>query len=294
MKFGKVDDPSLIDFTLPIDHPATLEVLKVKGRQQKVKIHVGYTKWNRTDLRYFYPPKTKSELAYYSQQFNSVEMNASFYRFFPRDQFVKWAETVESDFRFFPKVNQNISQYKRLKDCEALVDEYVDGILGLEDKLGGVFLQMMQNFAPKDFERVQHFVEYWPKSVPIAIEFRHTDWYNDATLANELYHLFESNGICNNLTDTPGRRDLMHMRLTNKKCFVRWVSSANHELDHARLDEWVERVKEWTAQGLEEFNFFVHENMPTDGPMLSTYFVEALNKGLGLNLNVPRNLYPVK
>ncbi len=293
MKFGKVEEPELIDFTLPVDHPATFEVLKNNGGRQEIKIHVGFTKWNRTDLRNFYPPKTKDELGYYSTQFNSVEMNASFYRFFPREQFVKWSETVGPDFRFFPKVNQNISQYKRLKDCEALVDEYVDGVLGLEDKLGGVFLQMMQNFAPKDFERVRHFVEYWPKAVPIAIEFRHTDWYTDATVANELYHLFESNGICNNITDTPGRRDLMHMRLTNPKAFVRWVA-ADRELDYERLDAWVERVKDWVDQGLEEFNFFIHQKMPTDRSMLSTYFVETLNKRLNLEMNVPQNLYQPK
>jgi uncharacterized protein YecE (DUF72 family) len=293
MKFGKVDDPSIIDFTLPIDHPGTKEVLNAKGAYQNVKIHVGNTKWNKTDLRNFYPRGTKNELEYYAQQFNSIEMNASFYRFFPREQFVTWANTVGPDFRFFPKVNQNISQYKRLKDCEALVNEYVDGILGLEDKLGGVFLQMMQNFAPKDFERVQHFVEYWPKSVPIAIEFRHTDWYNDSTVANELFHLFETHGICNNLTDTAGRRDIMHMRLTNEKAFVRWVSS-NHSSDYERLDAWVVRLKEWVAEGLTEFNFFIHQKMPTDGPMLSTYFVEEVNKALGLSLNVPKNLYSTK
>ena len=293
MKFGKVDDPSTIDFTLPIDHPATKDVLNKKGGYHELKIHVGCTKWNKTDLRNFYPRGTKNELEHYAQQFNSIEMNASFYRFFPRDQFVKWANAVGSDFRFFPKVNQNISQYKRLKDCEALVDEYVDGVLGLEDKLGGVFLQMMQNFAPKDIERVHHFIEYWPKSVPIAIEFRHTDWYNDATISNELFHLFETHGICNSLTDTPGRRDIMHMRLTNEKAFIRWVSS-NHPSDYERLDAWVVRLKEWVAEGLTEFNLFIHQKMPTDGQMLSTYFVTEVNKALGLKLNVPQNLYRAK
>lgn len=293
MKFGKVDDPSTIDFTMPVDHPSTKEVLNRKVEAKKVKIHVGFTKWNKTDLRNFYPRGTKNELEYYAQQFNSIEMNASFYRFFPREQFVKWADTVGSDFRFFPKVNQNISQFKRLKDCEALVDEYVDGVLGLEDKLGGVFLQMMQNFAPKDLERVHHFLEYWPKAVPIAIEFRHTDWYNDSSVANELFHLFEMHGVCNNLTDTAGRRDLMHMRMTNEKAFVRWVSS-NHESDYERLDDWVIRVKEWVDEGLTEFNFFVHQKMPIDGPMLSTYFVEELNKTLGLELKVPQNLFQEK
>ena len=112
-------------------------------------------------------------------------------------------------------------------------------------------------------------------------------------LKTELFHLFETHGICNSLTDTPGRRDIMHMRLTNEKAFIRWVSS-NHPSDYERLDAWVVRLKEWVAEGLTEFNLFIHQKMPTDGQMLSTYFVTEVNKALGLKLNVPQNLYRAK
>ncbi|MCB0470310.1 MAG: DUF72 domain-containing protein, partial [Flavobacteriaceae bacterium] len=66
--------------------------------------------------------------------------------------------------------------------------------------------QMHNNFAPKDFARVVNFVENWPKEIPLAVEFRHTEWYNDPTVANELYNLLESNNISNVLVDTAGRR----------------------------------------------------------------------------------------
>jgi len=290
MKFGKVEQPELVDFTLPVDHPGTKVALNKYGGNQPVKFNVGCAKWNKTDLKNFYPRGTKNELEYYSGEFNSIELNATFYRFFPAEQFQKWKETVGPDFRFFPKITQNISQFKRLNDVEALVDQYLDGARALEDKLGGVFLQMIQNFAPKDFDRVVRFIEYWPTDeVPLSVEFRHTDWYNDATVANELYHLYESNNVCNIITDTAGRRDLLHMRLTNAKTFIRYVG-ANHSSDYDRLDVWVSRIQDWIEQGIEEVNFFVHQNLEKESPLLSTHFVRALNDRLGQNLHVPANL----
>lgn len=289
MKFGQVDRPDLVDFTLPVDHPETKNTISKSSTGKPTRFHIGCAKWNKTDLKNFYPKGVKDELAYYANEFNSIELNATFYRFFPPEQFAKWKDTVNADFRFFPKVTQNISQYSRLKDTDQLVDQYVEGVAALEEKLGGVFLQMIDNFAPKDFDRVVRFIEYWPKEIPLSVEFRHTDWYNDAEVANELYHLFESNGISNIITDTAGRRDLLHMRQTTSKAFIRYVG-ANHESDYTRLDDWVIRIKDWVSQGIEEVNFFVHQNLEKESPLLSTYFVRQLNEKLKLDLNVPKNL----
>lgn len=289
MKFGSVADASLIDFTLPNDHPENKRVLaKTKGNND-VQFNIGCAKWNKTDLKNFYPRGTKNELEYYANEFNSIELNATFYRLFEAEQFTKWKDATPDHFKFFPKITQSISQYKRLKDTEEIVDSYVHAIKHLDHKLGGVFLQMMANFAPKDFERVSNFVNYWPKDIPLSVELRHTNWYNDSEVATKLYHLLESNNITNVITDTAGRRDLLHMRLTNSKVFIRYVG-ANHESDYTRLDEWIVRIKQWIEQGATEINFFVHQNIELESPLLSTYFVRQLNKELGLNLHVPKNL----
>ena len=77
MKFGQVEDPSQIDFTLPKDHSRTLEILK-KNKKGLENISIGCAKWNKTDLKGFYPKGTKDELTYYATQFNSIELNATF------------------------------------------------------------------------------------------------------------------------------------------------------------------------------------------------------------------------
>ncbi|MBQ4821263.1 DUF72 domain-containing protein [Aquimarina sp. MMG016] len=290
MKFGKVDHPELVDFVLPIDHPDTEQVLK-KTNTKNFSVYVGCAKWNKQDLKGFYPRGTKDELEYYSRQFNSIELNATFYRIFSEDQFKKWYDKTPDGFKFFPKLVQNISHLKRLNDdVQPYVDEYLSNVIHLKEKLGTIFLQMHSNFAPKNFDRVIKFVEHWPKEIRLAIEFRHTDWFNDETVANELYDLLEYNRVANIITDSAGRRDLLHMRLTNDEAFVRYVG-ANHESDYSRLDDWVKRLGEWKKHGINHIHFFVHQNIEKESPLLSKYFIEKLNKELNISLTLPNHGY---
>lgn len=250
-------------------------------------VSVGCAKWNKQDLKGFYPRGTKDELQYYSRQFNSIELNATFYRIFPEEQFRKWHDKTPDGFKFFPKLVQNISHLKRLNDdVQPYVDQYLSNAIHLKEKLGTIFLQMHSNFAPKNFDRVIKFVERWPKEIRLAIEFRHTDWFNDASVANELYDLLEQYKVANIITDSAGRRDLLHMRLTNDEAFIRYVG-ANHESDYSRLHDWVDRIKSWKEQGIHRIHFFVHQNVEEASPLLSKYFINLLNEQLDTNLSLP-------
>lgn len=286
MKFGKTDNPESIDFNLPEDHPGTVPVLKSSDPEIPLTIHVGCAKWNRQELKGFYPRGTKDELVYYASQFNAIELNATFYRIFPEDVVKGWYEKVPHDFRFFPKVYQNITHIKWLNGVESLVEEHLGSIVHFQEKLGTSFLQLKDGFSPKYFDRIEQFIGMWPREIPLAIELRHTDWYNNPAVANELYQLFEANSIANVLVDTAGRRDLLHMRMTTNEAFVRFVG-ANHPSDYDRLDEWIPRLKQWSEQGLRRIHFFVHQNEERESPVLAAHFIEALNRELGCNLTVP-------
>lgn len=289
MKFGKVEHPEIIDFTIPEDHPDTAAVLSKFKNGSEPKVYVGCAKWNRQDLKNFYPRGTKDELAYYSSQFNCIELNATFYRIFPADTYEKWRDKTPEGFKFFPKMTNEVSHLRRLNDqVYGVVDRYLEVTSLLKEKLGTIFLQMHNNFGPKHWDRVVRFVEYWPKEFPLAMEFRHTGWFNDEKVAQELYHLLEENNIANILVDTAGRRDLMHMRLTNGEAFIRYVG-ANHDSDYPRLDDWAERLALWKSQGLANVHFFVHQNMELESPLLSAYFIKKLNPVLGCNMHIPQN-----
>ncbi|RNC85652.1 MAG: DUF72 domain-containing protein [Balneola sp.] len=285
MKFGSVSNPEIIDFTLPPDHPDTAKALS-NGNKDKFEAFVGCAKWNRSDLKGFYPRGTKDELEYYATQFNSIELNATHYRIFGADVVSGWNNKTPDDFKFFPKVVNSISHYKRLKGVESLIEEYTIPIRSFDEKLGMIFLQLRDDFKPKDIDRIYSFLDAWPKDLPLAIELRHTDWFNDEVVANQIYQLFEEHEVANIVTDTAGRRDLLHMRLTTPVAFVRYVG-ANHESDYQRLDDWVTRIKSWKEHGMEKLYFFVHQNIEKESPLLSAHFIRLLNKEIGTSLKIP-------
>ena len=286
MQFGKVERPELVNFTLPDDHEETKIILNESGRQGRPEVYVGCSKWTRADLKGFYPKSAKDELAYYATQFNSIELNASFYTMYRSDQYRAWKDKTPKGFKFFPKVNQMISHIKRLRNAGRFTEEMVQGMLGLEEKLGMIFMQLHENFGPKDWDWLEGYLDHWPQGVPLAVEVRHTDWLNDEEISERYYDLLEDHNLATVITDTPGRRDLVHMRLTTPTVFVRFVS-AYHDCDYDRLDDWFERLQTWTHWGVEHIYFFIHQNLEEDSALLSEYFVKRLNEELGYQLPMP-------
>ena len=285
MKFGQVPDPSQIDFTIPKDHPRTREILK-ENKSKDFNVYVGCAKWNKTDLKGFYPRGTKDELTYYSTQFNSIELNATFYSMPSPDQVSTWKDKTPDDFKFFPKITNTVSHYKRLLNTTEAVTSFATSVLNFDEKLGMVFLQLHDNFKPKDYERLEKFIQDWPKEVPLAVELRNEEWFADEETFNKTMNLFEKHNVTNIIVDTAGRRDLLHMRLTTPTAFIRYVG-ANADSDYTRLDDWIEHIKLWKNEGLENLYFFVHQNIEKASPLLSAYFIEALNKEFKMNIHVP-------
>ncbi|MFC7357232.1 DUF72 domain-containing protein [Jejudonia soesokkakensis] len=287
MNFGKVENPSEIDFTLPPDHPDTKKVLSVFDPPSVPNLYVGCAKWNKADLKGFYPRGTKDELIYYATQFNSIELNATFYRIFPPDVFAGWYEKTPSDFRFFPKMFQGVSHWKRLSDFEFYLNEYILAASNLKEKLQMPFLQLHNNFGPKNMDRLVPFFEALPKDIRIAIEFRHTDWFSDTRIAQELYEILETHHVTNIIVDTAGRRDLLHMRMTTETAFIRY-NGANHKSDYDRLDDWIDRLEDWIAQGLQNIYFFIHQNLEKASPLLAAHFIKKANDRFGTDLTIPK------
>ncbi|GGG97819.1 hypothetical protein GCM10007415_36620 [Parapedobacter pyrenivorans] len=286
MKFGSVEHPEAVDFTLPPTHPDTLALLKKHKPASQLEVYVGCAKWNKQDLKGFYPRGTKDELTYYATQFNSIELNGTFYNAPDKQQVETWKAKTPADFKFFPKVPQSISHYGRLLNVDEKMTAFCDAITFFEEKLGVSFLQLHDNFKPKDFDRLAAFVEKFAKSVPLALEVRNAEWFADAATSEQLYQLLENAKAANVLVDTAGRRDMLHMRLTTPTAFIRYVG-ANHPTDKNRLNDWVDRIREWRDAGLQSLYFFVHQNIEVESPLLSTYFISQLNKALDLDVRGP-------
>ncbi len=286
MKFGKVENPESVDFTLPPDHPDTQKILNEKGdTSQKPEIFIGCAKWNRQDLKGFYPRGTKDELAYYSTQFNSIELNATFYRPFDAAQFETWAEKTPKNFKFFPKFYQNISHQKWLKEPEEMTQLCINNASALNEKLGMMFLQLRDNFKPKNIDRIEDFLKVLPKGFPVAVEVRNEEWFQEPA-ASELHELLKKYNATNIIVDTAGRRDMLHFRLTTPYAFVRYVG-ANIPSDYDRLDDWLEKIENWIQNGIKEIYFFIHQNTEKESPLLAASFIKNLNERFGYDLKIP-------
>lgn len=285
MKFGKVENPEMYAHSLPKDHTDTKIALETEDTHSP-KVFIGCPRWAKAELKGFYPKGVKDELSYYSSQFNAIELNAYYYRIFPPSVVERWYDRSSPNFMFFPKVPQLISQFRRLKNCDDALNDFFVSISHFKEKLGTVFLQMNDNYSPHNFQDLLTFVNNWPKDLPLSVELRNSGWYSDSYVADDLCAMLQENRVAHTITDTLGRRDLMHMRLTNSSCFVRFTG-ANHSSDITRIDEWYDRLTAWKDQGINQINFFVHQTIEKDLQMLSSRLINKINEGWGYNLNVP-------
>ena len=161
---------------------------------------------------------------------------------------------------------------------------------GFGKKLGTSFIQLDDRFSPKFAERIQQYLKSLPRDFDVAIEFRHPEFSIDSSEVNETYDAMRELGITSVITDTAGRRDAMHMKLTTPTAFVRFVGNSLHKSDYQRIDDWINRIDLWLDSGLQTLYFFIHQHDELYSPELSAYMIEKLNKQCGLKMKPPKLL----
>lgn len=295
MDFGRlpVNEFPMVDFTLPQDSSLTRQVLKQAEKVSKPEVYIGCAKWGRKEwLGLIYPEKTKEAkfLDEYVKHFNSIELNAVFYNMPRKEQITIWREKAEAerkDFKFFPKFTRSISHLKRLKGAEELTSQYLENISEFGDTLGPAFLQLSDNFGPKNFDILKNYLEALPDDFDVFVEVRHPEWYSDSVARKDLFEMLHDLKKGSVITDASGRRDCVHMELSTPKAFIRFVGNGLHPADYSRIDEWAERIADWKTAGLQSVYFFLHQHDEKDTPILADYTVKKMNEKLGTNLEGP-------
>ncbi len=293
MEFGKVPESELehIDFSLPQDPAVTTQAL-AKGRGN-TQFYIGCAKWGRKDwIGKLYPKGTKEKdfLEHYARLFNSIEFNATFYKSPSASDVIRWQGKVPQGFKFFPKFPQTITHLKRLRNTRVEVDAFLDSILEFRDNLGPIFLMPHPQMGLKQLDTIKAFIADFPQDVPLFLELRHEDCYTDG-YNKDLYNFLVEQKRGTIITDAAGRRDCVHMHLSTPECFIRFVGNSLHKTDYERIDEWVQRIKQWMGLGLESCYFFMHQHEELHSPELIKYLMEQLNKHCGTTLNPPKMLY---
>ncbi len=293
MDFGRVDIKELekIKFSLPKDPEQTKKVLAKSKRKGQLNVMVGCAKWGRPDwVGKIYPKGTKAAnfLGEYAKQFSCIEYNAIFYRLPSKSDVEKYQKQTGKNFKFFPKFQEAITHRKRLKNCQQDLDEFWEVYHQFGKNAGPVFLMPHPQMNPtKNIETIQEFIQMVPKDVDLFVEFRHEDWYK-APHAENIYAWLEKNKRGSIITDSAGRRDCVHMRLTTPDSFIRFVGNSLHPSDYTRIDQWVDRIINWDKQGLNNCYFFMHQHEELYSPELCKYLIEQLNKKGGYNIQVPQ------
>lgn len=296
MDFGKVDDLSKVKFKLPADHATTEQLLaSLKKKKTAPHVYAGCAKWGRKEwLGSLYPKKTKEAdfLKFYVKEFNSIELNAMFYRVFPKSTVEKWASFADDNFRFAPKMPQIVTHIRRLKNVEKDTEAILESFSGFGDKMGHCFMQFDDRFAPNaaNIDNLHKYLQSLPKDFKVAVEFRHPDWFQDKVEAEEGWDMLRQVKASTVITDTAGRRDVLHMRLTTPTAFVRYVGNDGDTTDYKRMDDWAKRLAKWIDGGVDTVYFFMHTHEEKNSPKLCKYSIERINKEAGLSIPLPKLL----
>jgi uncharacterized protein YecE (DUF72 family) len=293
MDFGKVLPKELesVDFSLPIE-PAANKLVLIGKKFKSPKIYIGCAKWGRREwIGKIYPKGTKDVnfLEHYVKHYNSIELNATHYQVYGPEAISKWAAKANGiDFKFCPKVPQIISHYSGFNNTDAITDSFLEGVLAFKEHLGPIFLQVSERYSPNQRDKLFNYLQSLPINLQFFLEVRHPDWFADKILHKELFDTLRSLNIGAVITDTAGRRDCAHMELTIPKAFIRYVGNSLHPTDYTRTDVWIERLKYWIDNGLQELYYFMHMHNEATSPELTVYLVDKLNTTLGLKLKKPQ------
>ncbi|MFL6721778.1 MAG: DUF72 domain-containing protein [Sphingomonas sp.] len=167
------------------------------------KIHVGCSGWVYKHWRgIFYPEglPQKRWFERYAEDFDTVEINASFYRLPLASTFEGWRDKAPPGFHYAVKVNRFITHMKKLVDCEEAVDQFIALARPLGEKLGPLLYQLPPSLK-LDLKRLERFVERLPRDLNHVFEFRNKEWY-----VPETYALLERHGASFCIHDMPGSK----------------------------------------------------------------------------------------
>jgi uncharacterized protein YecE (DUF72 family) len=213
------------------------------------RARIGCSGWNYRDWRgSFYPTRLPARrwLEYYARQFDTVEVNATFYRLPSREAVARWAAQTPDDFEFAVKASRYVTHVRRLREMDEGVERFYDRIEPLQaaSRLGPVLWQLPPTFK-RDDERLEQALRRLPPGRH-AFEFRHQSWFTAEVV--ELLHAYGAELV---LADD-GRRPPEDPFPTAAWRYVRLHygrRGRGGNYSARELDEWAERVAEWRREG---------------------------------------------
>ena len=224
-------------------------------------LHIGTMGWSYGFWKGpFYPKESaaKEFLAYYSRQFNTVEVDSSFYRIPSLKALKDWKKQSSDNFKFSLKFPQKITHIKMLENAEEESQVFLDHISLLGEKLGILLLQFPPMFREQHFLSLKNYLDFLPQKYRYALEVRNRSLLND-----QVYALLRDHNIA--LVWVDAIKMPLVSEMTADHIFVRWEGyrkAVNGNLGKTEVDRakdiklWAEKLKPLRDKGIEVFGYF--------------------------------------
>ena len=227
----------------PADHRA-----RVRGLHRRhALIRIGCSGWNYRHWRGpIYPPGVPARrwLELYAKRFDTVELNASFYRLPTESAAGHWAEQTPDGFTFAVKVSRYVTHVDRLRHVDEHLPLLLDRIepLARAGKLGPLLWQLPPTFR-RDDDRLAGALREFPPALRHAFEPRHESWF-----APDVARLLREHNVALVVADRPGLRSLRDEEPTADFVYVRFHHGSRGRrgnYSRAELDRWARTIHGW-------------------------------------------------
>jgi uncharacterized protein YecE (DUF72 family) len=222
----------------------------------------------------FYPDDlpARRHLEFYTTQFNSVEINATFYRLPTLNGVRNWHDTAPPGFIYAVKGSRFITQMKKLKVEPKSIAIFFERIAPLKEHTGPILWQLPPMLR-KDPERLDGFLRQLPKKHRYAVEFRHSSWLND--------EIFEILGA-HKTAFAPVSSMIMPTNLTITADFIylRFHGLAGgpaHDYTEAELRPWTDHCRKCLRRGIDVYAYF-NNDLNTRAPENARQFTKMIRQ----------------
>ncbi|MGE5694589.1 MAG: DUF72 domain-containing protein [Candidatus Sericytochromatia bacterium] len=219
-------------------------------------IRVGTSGWSYDHWTgVLYPQNTpvSARLDRYVQEFTTVELNASFYRW-PKDAtFESWRRRLPDGFTMSVKAHRGLTHFRRLKSPEPWVERFERCWRALGDRREMLLVQLHPE-QQRDDERLDYFLRCMPDWIRVAVELRHPSWDDPA-----VYALLERHRAAYVVMSGAGLRCVL--RATTDSVYVRMHGPDSQNLYAGSYSDddlrwWADRITEWGEQGRDVLVYF--------------------------------------
>lgn len=259
MRFGQVNSDHYTFVSLPKTQ------LFADLKSTKFELFVGSTNWTEPYWKgLIYPKNAKPNeyLKYYSNFFNTIELNTTYYRIPSIDQTKKWHLLASDNFTFCPKIPSLISQNKSIGLESEHWNSFNEAIEFFKNKLGVCFLQFSEYFDSSKYNALENLIYSNKIKFPTLFELRHASWFDNKNLLNQFCALISLHKLGLVITDTPGRQDVLHMNICCPYLLIRFVSNGDPKDDQMRVQNWISKINELKSGGLQSLYFIFHHPNP--------------------------------